>query len=161
MALEKMQQLASFLRERNLFAAEQFDYWMENGTAEYAAKNLGPGVVVCRFRYDAVLSVERYSNDADLFLALLCTWLMDNDCARDHDDLPMPDIDVTTLDDHCVDIEVRVPFIEDITLVRDDDGNVPFSGERWRLDGVTVTDADAVGVGDDDQQPTDKPYVRD
>lgn len=158
MALNKMQSLAAFFLSKNLFAAEQFDYWMENGTAEYAAKRVGQGVVLCRFRYDAVLSVERYSQSADLFLALLSAWLLDNDADREGDDLPMPDVDVTPLNDRMADIEITVNFIEDITLVPDPEGAIAFSGEQWRLSDVSLNTADQVGVGDDDEEPTDLPY---
>lgn len=161
MALQKMQALADFLRARNLFAAEQLDYWMENGAAEYAQKRSGEGLVLCRFRYDAVFSIERYAQSADLFLALLSAWLLDFDSAREDDNLPMPEIDVTPLDDHTADVEVTVNFIEEITVVKDVDGNVPFAGDTWRLEDITIHTANMVGVGDDQDEPTDLPYSND
>lgn len=161
MALEKMMALADFLRGQGLFAAEQLDYWMENGTAEYAGKRQGDGLVLCRFRYDAVLSVERYGQSADLFLALLSIWLMEHDCEREHDELPMPSIDVTPLNDHLADIEVTVNFIEDITLVPDATGAIAFNGQQWRVQGIEINTADQVGIGDDKAAPTDLPYSRD
>lgn len=161
MALSKMKTLADFLRSRNLFAPEQFDYWMENGTAEYATKRHGQGIVLCRFRYDAVLSVERYARSADLLLVLLSAWLLDNDGEREQDELPMPSIDVTPLDDVAADVEISVTFIEELTLVEDPEGNVPFNGKVWMLQDLVNNVADSVGVGNDDQEPTDLPYVND
>lgn len=161
MALAKMQALADFLRSKNLFAPEQFDYWMENGTAEYASKQHGNGLVLCRFQYDAVFSVERFADSADLFLVFICVWLMDNDCNRDALDLAMPEVDVSPLDDHTVDVEVKITFSEDITVVQDDAGPVEYSTRRWRIAEAVVSDVNKVGVGDDQQRPTDLPYERD
>lgn len=161
MALEKMQALATHLKSQNLFAAEQFDYWMENGTSEYTCKRHGNGFVISRFRYDAVLSVERYSQSADLFLALLSVWLMDNDCERDQLELPMPEVDVTALDDQLVDLEVKITFDEQVMIVPDDEGQIVFNGNRYSIAPAVITDANKVAVGDTQERPTDKPYERD
>lgn len=160
MALAKMQALASFLLQQNLFGAEQLDYWMENGTSEPASKRIGNGLLLCRFKYDAVFSVERYSQDADLFLALLCVWLMENDCNRDDLDLPPPEVDVTPLDDFTVDLEIKITFDEGITVVPDDNGPILFNGNRYSVAPAVISDANKVGVGDTQERPTDKPYER-
>lgn len=160
MALEKMQALATFLIDQNLFAAEQFDYWMENGANDYVSKKIGDGFLICRFRYDAVFSIERYSDSADLFLVLLSVWLMDNDASRNDPELPMPEVDVTPLDDHTVDLEVKVAFEENITIKPDDEGKVVWGGKRYSVAPAVITDADKVGVGDTQERPTDKPYER-
>lgn len=157
MALAKMQALATHLLEQKLFSAEQFDYWMENGTAEYAAKRVGQGVLLCRFRYDAVFSIERYTRSAALFLAILSAWLLDKDEDREQDELPMPSVDVTPLNDRMADIEVTVAMSEDITLVPDEEGPVVFSGQRWTVKAVELNTATQAGVGNDADQPTDKP----
>lgn len=161
MALEKMQALATHLLSKGLFAAEQFDYWMENGTNEFASKRHGNGYVICRFRYDAVFSVERYSQSADLFLVLISVWLMDNDCSRNALELPMPEVDVTPLDDHTVDVEIKITFEENITVLPDDEGPVEWGGKRYGIAPAVITDANKVGVGHTQERPTDKPYERD
>lgn len=160
MALEKMQALASHLLSQNLFAAEQFDYWMENGSNEYSSKKIGNGFLICRFRYDAVFSVERYNQSADLFLVLLSVWLMDNDCMRNDLDLPMPTVDVTPLDDTNVDLEVKVTFEENITILPDDEGPVLWGGARYSVAPAAIADANRIAVGDSPERDTDKPYER-
>lgn len=161
MALEKMQALATHLLSHNLFSAEQFDYWMENGTSDYTGKKVGNGYLICRFRYDAVFSVERYSQSADLFLVFLNIWLMENDCTRNELELPMPSVEVNPLDDQTVDLEVKITFEEGITIVPDDEGLVLFRGNRYSVAPAVITDASKVGVGDTQERPTDKPYERD
>lgn len=160
MALEKMKALATFLIDQNLFAPEQFDYWMQNGTNEYSSKKIGNGFVISRFRYDAVFNVERYSESADLFLVLLSAWLMDNDESREELDLPMPAVDVTPLDDSTVDVEVKVTFDEAITILPDDEGLVLWGGKRYSVAQAIITDVSKVGVGDTQERPTDLPYER-
>ena len=160
MALGKMQALATFLLQQNLFAAEQFDYWMEIGTSDYTGKKVGNGYLICRFRYEATFSVERYSQSADLFLVLLNVWLMENDCSRNELELPMPEVDVTPLDDTTVDLEVKVTFDEGITIVPDDNGLILYRGNRYSVAPAVITDASKVGVGDTQERPTDKPYER-
>lgn len=161
MALEKMQALATYLKSQNLFAAEQFDYWMENGTSVPASKKVGKGMVLSRFEYDAVFDVERYAGSADLFLALLSVWLMDNDDNRNKLELVDPAIEVHPLDDQTVDLEVTVRFSEDITVMPDDEGLILFNGNRYSIAPALITDANKVGVGDSQQRPTDKTYDRD
>lgn len=160
MLLHKMSDLAAHLRSKNLFAAEQLDYWMENGVANYAAKRVSRGLLLCRFEYEAVISVERFSKGADLFLAHICCWLMEFDSGRDKDDLPMPQIDVTPLDDLTVDIEVKIKFIEDITVLPHEQGEISLDGEKYRLDNVENNVANSVGVGDNTELPTDLVYTR-
>ena len=161
MALEKMKALAGFLLQQNLFAAENLDYWMENGSNEYTGKKVGNGYLISRFRYDAVFSIERYSKSADLLLVLLSVWLMENDCGRSDLELPMPEVDVTPLDDYTVDLEIKVAFDECISIVPDDDGIILYRGARYNVAPAVITDATKVGVGDNQIRPTDKPYDRD
>ncbi|WP_331352584.1 phage tail protein [Cellvibrio sp. UBA7671] len=160
MALAKMQALATFLINQKLFAAEQFDYWMENGASEYSGKREGNGYVICRFRYDAVFDVERYSQDASDFLVMVSIWLMENDGKRTEQDLPMPEWDVTPLDDSTTDVQVKISFDEDITIVPDDSGKILYRGNRYSVAPAVITDASKVGVGDTQQRPTDHPYER-
>lgn len=158
MALAKMEALAAFLLAQNIFPAEQFDYVMTNGKNAYANKRIGNGLLISRFRYDAVFLIERYSQDADLFLALISTWLMENDNSRDEQELEMPDVGVTALDDFTVDLEVRIVFEENITIVPDEVGKIIFNGSRYSVLPAVISDAIKVGVGDSQERLTDKPY---
>ena len=160
MALEKMKALAGFLLQQNLFAAENLDYWMENGSSEYASKRQGKGLVMCRFRYDAVFSIERYAGDADLLLVLISVWLLEQDHNRSELELGAPKVDVTPLDDFTVDLEIAITFDEPITVVPDDTGPVLFRGIRYSVAPALISDASKVGVGDSQVRPTDLPYER-
>lgn len=160
MAVAKMQALADFLKAQNLFAAENFDYYMENGTSEVTSKRLGKGFEISRFRYDAIFSVERYVGDADLFLVLINIWLMEHDTNRDQLELDSPKVDVTPLDDSSVDLEVSITFDESITIVPDDAGPILFKGARYSVAPAEIIAARKVAVGDNQQRQPDKPYER-
>lgn len=160
MALQKLQALTAFLIEKNLVDENQIDSWMENGKIEATDKNLGNGIRVCRFRYDAVISIERFSTDEKLLLALVCVWLMDNDPEREDDELPAADIEVDIADDSTAEIEIKVMFIENIDLVEEPSGRVNYSGKNWAVNSVGIDIANEGAVGDDPNIDTDKSYVR-
>lgn len=160
MAVAKMQALADFLKAKNLFAVEQFDFYMENGTSEVTSKRVGKGFEISRFRYDAIFSVERFSGDADVFLVLINIWLMENDNNRDQLELESPKVDVTTLDDQTVDVEVSITFDESITIVPDDAGSILFKGARYSVAPAEIIAARKVAVGDNQQRQPDKPFER-
>lgn len=160
MAVAKMQALADFLKAQNLFAAENFDYYMENGTSEVTSRKVGDGFEICRFRYDAVFSVERFSGDADVFLVLINIWLMEFDNNRDQLELDPPKVDVTALDDSASDVDVIITFDESITIKPDDTGPILFKGARYAVAPADIVAARKVAVGDNQQRQPDKPYER-
>jgi len=161
MLLQKMTALSSYLIAQNLFAVENFDFWMENGVNEYCCNKQGKGFVVGRFTYDAVFSVERFASDASLFLALINIWINENDSAREQDNLELPRVDVTPLDDDTVDVEVTIRFMQDVSIMPNDNGPILMNGTRYGIADLQNFDANKVGVGDTQERPTDLPYERD
>lgn len=161
MALEKLKALHAAIEANRLIMPERFDSWMEDGRMVPANKNLGADqLLICRLEYDAVLSFEGFTGDPATLMAVVCIWLVDNDYARQDDKLPAPDIDVDMIDDARADVEVRIRFREDVELVKDDNGPLALNGQTWSLTTATISDVDTVGVGDDQEQPTDLPYTR-
>jgi len=159
MAMQKFKELTDFITQHSLVDQCQVDDWMENGASETCSKHLGHGVRVCRFRYDAVISIERYYGDESRLLALLCVWLMDHDPERDSDDLPAPGIDIDPVDRGICNVEIRITFLENIDLVPGDTGAILFNAQRWDVKTVPVFEPNQAAVGNDPTQPTDKPYV--
>jgi hypothetical protein len=72
----------------------------------------------------------------------------------------MPSVDVTPLDDLTVDLEIKVTFEEIITVLPDDEGLVLFRGNRYSVAPSPITEANKIGVGDNQERPTDLPYER-
>ncbi|WP_299580913.1 phage tail protein [uncultured Microbulbifer sp.] len=160
MALHKLRTITRFLLNANLVSSEQLDSWMEDGKLETTSKNLGNGICICRLRYDAVISIERFSQPAELLFALVTAWVQDQDAERNNQNLPDPEIDIDVINDRKADVEIRIAFYEDINLVPDDNGVIPYNGSQWSIAAVPVDEPNQVGVGDNQSQPTDAPYVR-
>ncbi|WP_444894919.1 phage tail protein [Microbulbifer sp. SSSA005] len=160
MALEKLRAITGFLLDANLVSYEQLDSWMEDGKLETTSKNLGNGICICRLRYDAVISIERFAKSPKLLFALVTTWVQDQDAERNNQELPDPEVDIDMINDRKSDVEIRIAFYEDIELVPDDSGVIPYDGKNWSIAAVPIDEPSQVGVGDDQSQPTDKPYVR-
>ncbi|WP_299594330.1 phage tail protein [uncultured Microbulbifer sp.] len=160
MALEKLRAITAHLLAANLVSSEQLDSWMESGELETASKNLGNGVRICRLRYDAVISIERFAQPAELLFALVTAWVQDNDPERFTLGLPEPDIEIDVINKRMADVEIKIPFSENVDLVPDANGAITYLGQQWSVAVVGADEADQVAVGDDETAPTDKPYVR-
>ncbi|USD19773.1 phage tail protein [Microbulbifer variabilis] len=160
MALEKLRAITGFLLGANLVSCEQLDSWMEDGKLETTSKNLGNGICICRLRYDAVISIERFAESPELLFALVTAWVQDQDAERVIQELPDPEIEIDVINEHKADVEIRIAFYEDIQLVPDDNGVIPYNGRQWSIATVGIDEPNQVGVGDSQSQPTDAPFVR-
>ena len=160
MAIAKLQALHAFLETQNLFTPEKFESWMEDGDITPRNKNLGADqLLVSSFQYNAIFTVEEFNSSPDLLIALVCAWLIDNDQDRDTDKLPSPSIDIDMLDANLADVEIKIVFKENIELIADDEGAIALNGRNWSVAPLVVYTVDTVGVGDDQAEPTDKPYT--
>ncbi len=161
MALRKLKAMHAALEQSQLMMPERFNSWMEDGKLIPANKNLGSDqFLIGRLQYDAVFEFEGFTGEPALLMAAVCAWLVDHDDSRDDDGLPSPDIDVDMFDDNTALVEVRVRFMEDIEMVLDPRGSIAMNGMLWTLTPSSTFDADTVGVGDDQSEPTDLPYTR-
>lgn len=158
MSLTKLESFTKFIVEQNLVDKCKIDSWMENGRLVPAAKDLGLGFLICRFEYDAVISIEHFNGDEKLFFALVCAWLHDYDPGRDKDELQPPDIDVDIVDDCKADVDIKIEFREDVEIVEDDQGLIPFNGKRWSLSKVPLDIVEEAAVDDTKGRTLDKSY---
>ncbi|WP_299940130.1 phage tail protein [uncultured Microbulbifer sp.] len=160
MAGKKLQAITAHLIGANLVAKPKLDSWMENVRLAPASKSLGNGIRVSRAEYDAVILLEEYKGDSDLVFALVTTWLMEHDSDRYHYKLAEPEIDVTPIDKDTVDVEITIRFLENVDLVRDDNGPITYRGQRYTVAVVPIDEPSQVAVGDNKALPTDAPYRR-
>ena len=160
MTINKLRALHTYIEQRELDMPERFDSWMEDGKLITANRSLGlDQVVIARLHYDAILVFESYSGNPARLMATITTWLIDHDPEREQDRLSEPEIDVDMIDDRRADVEIKIRFCEDITIVKDEQGDIDFNGEQWRLDQPAFFDVTTVGVGNDEAAPTDLPYT--
>lgn len=137
----KLQQLRTFLVELNLVAAENIDSWAENIRFHGVCKYLGNGMVLFRQEYDAVISIERFPHHrhpAELLFGQVIAWLIENDSEREDQGADQPTVDADILDNNTADLDITVPFVEDIEAVPDENGAIVINGESYRLANVEI-----------------------
>jgi len=153
---EKLRGLTQYLLDHNVSAPKKFDSWMEQGRLMVGGEDLGNGYRLGFYRYQAIFTIEDYSKGADLLMALVLIWLMENEPDRP-DELGEPEIVVDEVNDRCekADIEISITFEEPIEVVRDTKGDLTYRGSNYRVDTVLINQADEVSVGDQTIDPTD------
>jgi hypothetical protein len=110
----------------------------DQGTLLPTGRDLGHGIEVGIFKYDGVIQIESYPDDAYLLLAFVTAWLQDNDPERERQGLAEPDVDISPNDDRSADVELAVEFEEALQLVPYADGPITFDGRRWRVADVPI-----------------------
>ncbi|WP_058959491.1 phage tail protein [Type-E symbiont of Plautia stali] len=92
-------------------------------------------------RYDAELIWERFpfrECDPRLMMALLEVWLASDSADRElfsHVGLSSadPDWDIELIDEETAIVTVTVPMAEELIIVPDDAGDIPYQGKQYRL----------------------------
>ncbi|CAD2261494.1 hypothetical protein PSEUDT2_04158 [Stutzerimonas stutzeri] len=128
--MNKLRALTTFLLERRLVAPEQLDSWAEQVTLNLTWKPDLDGLHLGDMRYRAVIVMERFADHPGRLMALLGSWLENQDPERD-DSLPAPTFDIEQLDNDLADVELTLEFIEPQYLAEADDGEIEAFGKRW------------------------------
>ena len=143
--MKKLSALSVYLLTLPGITRDQMTSFADQGKLSLTGKDLGTGFEIGRFRYDAVISMERCpSTIAELLLTFLAAWIGENDSDRDSLGLADPDVDVSLSDDNAVDVEISVEFDEALVIVPDLEGPVAFNGQMWRVADAVVNVAEHV-----------------
>lgn len=116
---------------------EQVQAYADKGELLPTGNHLGPDpdgraqVEVGTWKYDAVITLERYADDGPTLMAMIIGWLADND--PDRDGLADPELDVDLNDGITCDVQLSCEFEERLVIVADPQGSIPFSGQMWRM----------------------------
>ncbi|BFM20505.1 phage tail protein [Gilvimarinus japonicus] len=148
MAIAKLKALHAHLVAQNFVDENLVQSWAEDATATPRAREKGNGLHVCRFEYTGVVTLDGFSGSEDLLLAVLTTWVMDNDPDREGDNLEPPQIDLIIRDDGIADVDISLVFIEDITIVPDASGPVTYRGQQWSLGQPDIFTAESGALND-------------
>lgn len=137
--MRKLSDLAKHIEALPGIARDQMEAFADLGKLCPSGKDLGKGLEIGRFKYDAVISIERCpATLATLLLSVLLIWLAVNDPDRDLLELGDPDIDVTLEDEQTVSVQISVEFDESLSIVEDPEGPITWDGKQWRVDEVPV-----------------------
>ena len=137
------QQLAQYLLDnlKGLVKSNDIDAWQEEGELMLNPSDLGNGFQVAKWKYKAVISIEKFphrkTNPYNL-LALLACYLVEHGEERDTYELKDPTIDIDVQSKDSSEIEITAWLIDEIEIVPDPSGSIVFMGERYRVDMVPV-----------------------
>lgn len=148
--MSQLDDLTRFLRQHMPKRVMQdFDSQMDGIEFIPAQRDMGMGQYrLSVMKYDAVLTWERYpyrEHDPQIMMALILVWREAAERGLFEEvgiDDQMPDIDIDLIDEGCAIVVVTLPMVEAITLIEDEKGEIPFDGQRWRLDAPAIWTAE-------------------
>ncbi|HCF4327107.1 phage tail protein [Pseudomonas aeruginosa] len=127
--MNKLRALTAYLIERRLVPPEQLDSFAEQVSLALIWKPEERGLRLGDMRYRAVVILERLADHPARLMALVGSWLENND--QDRDGLPDPVFDVEQMDRDLADVELAVEFVEPVHLAEDPAGEIEAFGQRW------------------------------
>lgn len=125
----KLQALTAYLIERQLVAPEQLDSWTDQVQLELIWKPDTKGMHMGDMNYSATIVLERFADNPARLMALVGSWLENND--EDRDGLAATVFDITMLDDDLADVDIKLQFSEPQYLTEDPDGEIEAIGQTW------------------------------
>ncbi|WP_027361104.1 phage tail protein [Halodesulfovibrio aestuarii] len=136
--MRKLTALTSYLLQTAGITKEQVLSVADRGETIPTGRDLGHGVELGVFKYDALIQVEDFNGNSSELLLLVMGWLHDNDKDRDHAGLADPEVDASLNDDFTADVDLAIEFEEPLQIVPDEQGSILFNGRRWRVADVPI-----------------------
>lgn len=141
-------ELTTFLKDNlptGLYRGQKFGSFMDNleidRVFKLITKQPNEQLLCAKLKYDAVITFDEFPYrvfDPCLVFALVMCWLE----SKNRDDAQFdnfnPDIDVSENDEQTAYLMISVPLIEDITLIEDENGAIPYKGRRYRLGETSI-----------------------
>ncbi len=112
--------------------------FMDRGVTIPSGKDLGNGVELGILKYDAVIQIDNYPDDAYLLLAFVEAWLQENDPDRENQGLADPEIDVDLNNKGDADVQFGIEFEESLQIVPDPDGPITYQGQPYKVADVPI-----------------------
>lgn len=152
--MSQLKQLTDFLIANMPKRAMQgFDSQMDEITFIPAQRDNGLGQYrLAIIRYNAVLTWERYpyrEHDPKILMALFMSWLTEDERGLLEEtgiDSELPEFDIETIDQETAIMVVTLPMAEELNMIPDTKGEIPFDGQRWRLAEPDIWTADEVTI---------------
>ena len=125
----KLRALTAYLIQSRLVATEQLDSWTDQVQLELIWKPDVDGMHMGDMNYSATIVLERFADNPARLMALVGSWLENND--EDRDGLPATVFDITMLDNDLADVDIKLQFSEPQYLTEDPDGEIEAFGQTW------------------------------
>lgn len=119
--------------------------WMDESEIRPEPKDEGWGMQLGLMSYEAIISIESFpfrEFDSAIIVASVAAWIQDNDPFREKYSLDDPAFDVEPLGESVANIEFKISFIEPITVVEDENGNIPWRGKKYNISSYEVWTAE-------------------
>lgn len=129
--MTKLQALTAYLLERQLVLSEQLQSDTEQVSLDLVWKQGTQGLHLGDMRYRAVISFERFADNPARLMALVGSWLENNDPQRSRDELPAPAFHIDPLDIDLFDVDLVLEFVEAQYLSEDPAGEIEAFGKTW------------------------------
>lgn len=139
--MTQLDSLYSYMKENvpdRLMETTGADCWMDDIQLIRTSKSQGLGQqLIGERRYNGVLGWERWpyrQQNPDLIFALVNAWLDEFSNERRHRlSLGDPDVDLQIRDNETAIIIVTVPLVDQIAMVPNEKGPIPYFGKRYKL----------------------------
>lgn len=135
--MRKLQSLVLGLMKMGV-PREKIKAFADKGYLIPVFRDLGNGYLIAVFKYDGVIDLENFNLSPFELLAWLNCWLAENDKNREALELTSPEINATLNDDWTSDVEITVEFEEDVQIVPDENGPIPYLGRNWKVADVPI-----------------------
>ena len=139
-----LQNLSRHLLSNTRLKRENIHSFADNGELIISGMDMGHGIEVARFKYDAVINLERFHGSGQDIIAIVTGWLIDHDPDREAFKLGDPEFNVEINGNDSADVEIVIEFNESIQIIEDDKGPVQAWGKRWRVSDVPIDTATAL-----------------
>lgn len=132
-----------------LVKANDIEAWQTDGKLHIIQDDLGKGFVIAKWQHSAVIAIERLPHtkfNPYTILAILAAWLADNDWPQDDFDLADPAIDIDIISDDHAQLFINIELIDDLGIVEDEQGQIPYMGKKYRLENVPIDWAEQIEI---------------
>jgi hypothetical protein len=143
--MQKLSALSAHIAALPGIARDNMEAFADLGKLVPTGKDLGNGIEIGRFKYDAVIGIEQCPAVlASLLLSSVMVWLAVNDPDRDLLGLTDPEVDVTIHDEQYVYVQLNIEFDEALGLVPDTSGDILWDGRRWSVSDIGIDVAEVL-----------------
>lgn len=129
--------------------ANDIDAWQTDGKLHIIQDDLGHGINIAKWQYSAVIAIERLPHikfNPYIILAILAAWLADNEWPADEFGLAEPAIDIDIVSEDHAQILINIELMDDLGIVEDENGVIPYMGKKYRLENVPINWAEQVEI---------------
>lgn len=141
--LKKVSDLSNVIKTIPGVNEAQIKSFVDVGKLIPSGRDLGHGLEIGRFKYDALITINSCSVDiAERIFSVIFIWLAENDENREKRNLADPEVDISVLDDGAFSMKILIEFDESFSIMKKQSGPIIYNGEHWDITDVSVDIAD-------------------